>query len=72
MSTLASEAPRVPNTMGFSELRSWLRHRHPMVFLDRVLDYEPAQFLTATVAVSGALDVMAGHFPERRRRSVQL
>ena len=32
MSTLPiREAPRTANAMGFSELRGWLRHRHPMV-----------------------------------------
>jgi 3-hydroxyacyl-[acyl-carrier-protein] dehydratase len=51
--------------MGFTELKPWLRHTHPMVLLDRVVDHEPGEFLTALVAVSGALDSIAGHFPER-------
>lgn len=54
-----------PRTMGFTELKSWLRHRHPMLFLDRVLDYEPGERLVAGLAVSAQLDVLAGHFPER-------
>lgn len=54
-----------PKPLGFTELKKWLRHRHPMVLLDRILDHEPGEFLTATVAVSGGLDVIAGHFPER-------
>lgn len=65
MTALAAVEARTPRTMGFSELRTWLRHRHPMIYLDRVVDYEPGRFLNAIVAVSGALDVMAGHFPER-------
>jgi 3-hydroxyacyl-[acyl-carrier-protein] dehydratase len=51
--------------LGFTALKEWLRHRHPMIALDRVTDHEPGRFLTALVAVSGGLDVMAGHFPER-------
>lgn len=51
--------------LGFTELRSWLRHRHPMILLDRILDHEPGKFLTASLAVSGGLDAIAGHFPER-------
>lgn len=51
--------------MGFSELKGWLRHRHPMVLLDRVLDYEPGNFVSARLCVSGGLDTLAGHFPER-------
>ena len=43
----------------------WLRHAHPMIFLDRITDHEPGEFLTAVVAVSGGLDFVAGHFPER-------
>lgn len=51
--------------LGFTELRKWLRHRHPMVLLDRVLDHEPGQFIRALLSVSGNLDCVAGHFPER-------
>jgi 3-hydroxyacyl-[acyl-carrier-protein] dehydratase len=51
--------------LGFTELRKWLRHRHPMVLLDRVLDHEPGQFIQALLSVSGNLDCVAGHFPER-------
>ncbi|PWC14030.1 beta-hydroxyacyl-ACP dehydratase [Brenneria corticis] len=51
--------------MGFTELKSWLRHRHPMIFLDRVLDYEPGKNLQSMMVVSGQTDAIAGHFPER-------
>ncbi|MBJ7221972.1 MULTISPECIES: 3-hydroxyacyl-ACP dehydratase FabZ family protein [unclassified Brenneria] len=56
---------RQPRVMGFTELKGWLRHRHPMVFLDRVLDYEPADYIKTLMAVSGQTDAIAGHFPER-------
>lgn len=59
-----SEA-RTKRIMGFTELKQWLRHRHPMVLLDRVTDYEPGAFLNARVMVSGSLDFVAAHFPER-------
>jgi 3-hydroxyacyl-[acyl-carrier-protein] dehydratase len=51
--------------MGFSELKTWLRHRHPMIYLDRVLDHEPGVSLTSMLSVSGNMDSVAGHFPER-------
>jgi 3-hydroxyacyl-[acyl-carrier-protein] dehydratase len=51
--------------LGFTDLKAWLRHRHPMILLDRIVDHEPGQFVTAIVMVSGALDTVAGHFPER-------
>ncbi len=58
-------AERPPRTMGFSELKRWLRHRHPMILLDRVLDYEPGDSLTSLMCVSGQADAITGHFPER-------
>ncbi|MFD0891315.1 3-hydroxyacyl-ACP dehydratase FabZ family protein [Streptosporangium algeriense] len=56
---------RTPRTLGFTELKRWLRHRHPMIYLDRVLDYEPGEFLQSLLLVSGQTDTIAGHFPER-------
>ncbi|WP_242910583.1 3-hydroxyacyl-ACP dehydratase FabZ family protein [Actinomadura terrae] len=56
---------REPKTIGFTELKTWLRHRHPMIYLDRVLDHEPGRFLHSLLSVSGQLDAIAGHFPER-------
>ena len=62
--TEAGEPP-AKRTMGFTELKTWLRHRHPMVYLDRILDYEPGVHLQSLLSVSGTMDVIAGHFPER-------
>ncbi len=53
------------NQIGFTDLKKWLRHRHPMILIDRVTDYEPKKSLSALLSVSGALDCVAGHFPER-------
>lgn len=65
MSEIVQINERKPKVMGFSELKGWLRHRHPMVYLDRVLDYEPGKYLKSLMAVSGQIDALAGHFPER-------
>ncbi|WP_201761344.1 MULTISPECIES: 3-hydroxyacyl-ACP dehydratase FabZ family protein [unclassified Nonomuraea] len=76
MSTVESEAtpagasgrdtPAEPGrTMGFTEIKNWLRHRHPMLYLDRVLDYEPGLRLVSRLSVSAQMDAIAGHFPER-------
>ncbi|OLT10699.1 beta-hydroxyacyl-ACP dehydratase [Actinomadura sp. CNU-125] len=46
-------------------MKKWLRHRHPMIYIDRVTDHEPGIFLTSLLSVSGNLDAIAGHFPER-------
>ncbi|MER5648744.1 hypothetical protein [Streptosporangium sp. NPDC002524] len=65
--TTANGAPTAAGdrTLGFTEIKQWLRHRHPMIYIDRVLDHEPGSHLTSTLLVSGTMDVIAGHFPER-------
>ena len=65
----AGWVPRPPVTsdtaLGFTELKNWLRHRHPMIYIDRVVAHEPGRYLRSLMAVSGGSDVIAGHFPER-------
>jgi 3-hydroxyacyl-[acyl-carrier-protein] dehydratase len=60
-----TQEPRADRTLGFTELRQWLRHQHPMIYLDRITDHEPGVFLRSVLSVSGNLDPIAGHFPER-------
>jgi 3-hydroxyacyl-[acyl-carrier-protein] dehydratase len=57
------ERPKKP--IGFTDLKKWLRHRHPMILIDRITDHEPGEFLDGLVSVSGSLDSISGHFPER-------
>jgi len=52
-------------SLGFTEIKSWLRHRHPMIYIDRVLDHRPGEYLRSLMSVSGTMDAIAGHFPER-------
>ncbi|GAB3838682.1 3-hydroxyacyl-ACP dehydratase FabZ family protein [Kribbella italica] len=63
--TVETPAAVAPRTMGFTEIKTWLRHRHPMLYLDRVLDYAPNERIVASLAVSAQMDAIAGHFPER-------
>lgn len=65
MTQSGTATDRSPKTMGFTELKQWLRHRHPMIYLDRVLDHEPGEYLTSLLSVSAQIDAVAGHFPER-------
>ena len=57
--------PPADRMLGFSEIKDWLRHRHPMIYIDRIIDHEPGVFLKSVLSVSGNLDAVAGHFPER-------
>ncbi|MFF5209654.1 3-hydroxyacyl-ACP dehydratase FabZ family protein [Streptosporangium sp. NPDC000396] len=52
-------------TLGFTEIKQWLRHRHPMIYVDRILDHRPGESLRSMLLVSGTMDAIAGHFPER-------
>ncbi|SEM92797.1 3-hydroxyacyl-ACP dehydratase FabZ family protein [Nonomuraea pusilla] len=67
LQTASPQADRSPadRTLGFTEIKKWLRHRHPMIYIDRVTDYEPGVSLRSLLSVSGNLDAIAGHFPER-------
>lgn len=65
MTETENSRARAPRIMGFTELKGWLRHRHPMVYLDRILDYEPGAYVKSLMAVSGQTDAISGHFPER-------
>lgn len=58
-------AAATENMLGFTELKQWLHHRHPMIYIDRVLDYRPGSHLRSVTNVSGNMDAVAGHFPER-------
>lgn len=55
----------VDGVLGFTEIKQWLRHRHPMIYIDRVLDYHPGESLRSLTLVSGTMDAISGHFPER-------
>jgi 3-hydroxyacyl-[acyl-carrier-protein] dehydratase len=52
-------------SLGFTEIKGWLRHRHPMIYLDRILEHQPGQYLRSLMSVSATMDSISGHFPER-------
>lgn len=58
-------AEATDTSLGFTEIKQWLRHRHPMIYIDRVLDHRPGEYLRSMTLVSGTMDSIAGHFPER-------
>ncbi|MFD7668966.1 3-hydroxyacyl-ACP dehydratase FabZ family protein [Streptomyces sp. NPDC059788] len=61
----AARPPSADRTLGFTEIKKWLRHRHPMIYIDRIVDHEPGVFIKSLLSVSGNLEAIAGHFPER-------
>jgi 3-hydroxyacyl-[acyl-carrier-protein] dehydratase len=62
---MSEEKAICKNTLGFSELKKFLRHKHPMIFLDRVIDYDLKKHIKALLVISGNMDCIDGHFPGR-------
>ncbi len=50
--------------MTFEEIRAILHQRFPLLMVDRVLDLEPGQRITALKNVTGNEIQFLGHFPE--------
>ena len=50
-------------TMNVVEILNMLPHRYPFLLVDKVLDFEPGQFLTAVKNVTVNEPFFQGHFP---------
>lgn len=52
------------NTLDIQEIKEILPHRYPFLLIDKVLDYEPRDFLTAIKNVTYNEPCFQGHFPD--------
>lgn len=52
------------NIILIEEIQTIIPHRYPMLLVDRVLDYQPREFLHAIKNVSFNEPVFNGHFPD--------
>lgn len=52
------------NTLDIQEIKEILPHRYPFLLVDKVLAYEPRDFLTAIKNVTYNEPCFQGHFPE--------
>lgn len=52
------------NTINIEEIRQLIPHRYPMLLVDRVLDYQPGEWLHAIKNVTVNEPVFTGHFPD--------
>lgn len=55
---------REKNVLSVEEIQTLIPHRYPMLLVDRVLDFEPGQWLHAIKNVTYNEPVFTGHFPE--------
>ncbi|WP_448248638.1 3-hydroxyacyl-ACP dehydratase FabZ [Thalassotalea agariperforans] len=59
-----TELDRVKNVIKVEEIQTIIPHRYPMLLVDRVLDFEPGQWLHAIKNISINEPIFTGHFPE--------
>ena len=53
------------NTLDIQKIKEILPHRYPFLLVDKVLAYEPGEYLTAMKNVTFNEPCFQGHFPER-------
>ncbi len=56
---------REPRTIDLQGIMDLLPHRYPILLVDRILDYEPGQWIRGLRNISYSEQVFQGHFPAR-------
>ena len=56
---------RTPNTIDLQGIMGLLPHRYPMLLVDRILDFEPGEWIRGLKNISYNEEVFQGHFPKR-------
>jgi beta-hydroxyacyl-ACP dehydratase FabZ len=56
---------REPRTIDLQGIMDLLPHRYPILLVDRILDYEPKQWIRGLKNVSFNEEIFQGHFPSR-------
>jgi len=56
---------RTPRTIDLQGIMDLLPHRYPLLLVDRILDYEPKQWIRGLKNISFDEAVFQGHFPKR-------
>ncbi|BDU69128.1 3-hydroxyacyl-[acyl-carrier-protein] dehydratase FabZ [Geothrix oryzae] len=54
-----------PRTIDLQGIMDLLPHRYPMLLVDRILDFEPKQWIKGLKNISFNEGVLQGHFPSR-------
>ncbi len=57
--------PRTPNPIDIQGIMDLLPHRFPILLVDRILDFEPRQWIRGLKNISMSDQVFQGHFPNR-------
>ena len=60
-----SETPqRIPNTFDVLAIQDLLPHRYPILLVDRILDFEPGQWIRGIKNITIGEQIFLGHFPK--------
>ena len=62
---MPEDTPRVPKTFDVLAIQDLLPHRYPILLVDRILDFEPGQWIRGMKNVTIGEQVFLGHFPKR-------
>lgn len=61
----ASVTEKTQKMLGFNEIKDYLPHRYPFIFVDKVLDYQLGKSIHAIKNVTGNENFFNGHFPSQ-------
>jgi len=56
---------RTPHTIDLQGIMDLLPHRYPLLLVDRILDFEPKEWIRGLKNISFNEEVFQGHFPKR-------
>ncbi len=56
---------RIPNPLNQEHIKALIPHREPFLLVDRILDFEPGQWIRGYRKIQSSDPVFKGHFPGR-------
>ncbi|MFM8234066.1 MAG: 3-hydroxyacyl-ACP dehydratase FabZ [Holophagaceae bacterium] len=56
---------RTPNTLTQDQIKALIPHREPFLLVDKILDFEPGQWIRGSRKIHLSDPVFKGHFPGR-------
>ena len=62
---MTEQIERKPRTMDIQGIMELLPHRYPILLVDRILDFEPGQWIRGLKNITMNEAVFQGHFPKR-------
>jgi beta-hydroxyacyl-ACP dehydratase FabZ len=62
---MSEPSPATPKVIEIQGIMDLLPHRYPLLLVDRILDYEPGQWIRGLKNISMGEIFFQGHFPKR-------